>query len=50
MIFLGVVGQVEGRLSLFVDSINLVARSCIVCAERTIGSEIILGATDVSHT
>ena len=36
--------QVEARLGPFGDSANLDADWCMVCAERTLGSEIILDA------
>jgi hypothetical protein len=38
--------QVEARFSLFGDNANLDARWCMVCAERTTGSEIFLDAID----
>ena len=38
--------QVEARFGPFGDSANLDIDNCTVCAERTIGSEIILEAPD----
>ena len=38
--------QVEASFGLFGDSANLDVRSCTVCAEQTIGFEIILDAPD----
>jgi hypothetical protein len=38
--------QVEACFGLFRDSANLDARSYTVCAERTMGSEIVLNAPD----
>jgi hypothetical protein len=38
--------QLEARCGLFRDNANLDARSVQVCAERTIGSEIVLDAPD----
>jgi hypothetical protein len=43
MKLLGDLGHVESHFGLFADSANL---ACKVCAERTIGSEIILDAPD----
>ena len=40
MVPLGDMGEVEARFSLFGDSVNL--DGCMVCAKRTIGSEISL--------
>ena len=37
---------VVARFGPFGDSVNLAQDGCTVCAERTIGSEIILDATD----
>jgi hypothetical protein len=47
MILLGDDAQVEARFSPFGDSAKLDAR-CTDCAERTIGSEIILDTADVT--
>ena len=44
MVHLGDVDEVEARFSLFGDSVNL--DGCMVCAKRTIGLEISLGAPD----
>ena len=38
MVLLGDMGEVEARFSPFGDSVNL--DGCMVCAKRTIGSEI----------
>ena len=46
MVHLGDEAQVEAHFGPFGDSANLDARSCTVCAECTIGSEIILDALD----
>ena len=46
MVLLGDKAQLEARFGPFGDSANLDARSCKVCAERTIGSEIVLDAPD----
>jgi hypothetical protein len=48
MVLLGDEAQVDARFGLFGDSANLDARRCTVCAERNIGSEIILDAPDGS--
>jgi hypothetical protein len=50
MVLLGDEAQVEARFGPFRDSANLDARRCTVCAERTIGSEIILDASDGTPT
>ena len=42
--------QVEAYFGLFGDSANLHADRCMVCAERTIGLEIILDAPDGTPT
>jgi hypothetical protein len=39
-------GQVEDRFGPFGDSANLDIDRCMVCAKRTIGSEIFLDAPD----
>ena len=44
MVLLGDEAQVEARFGLFRDSASLTQDRCTVCAERTIGSEIILDA------
>jgi hypothetical protein len=46
MILLGDEAQVEACLSPFGDSANLDSNRCVVCAKRTIGSEIVLNAPD----
>ena len=43
---LGDVGHVESRFFPFGDSVSVGEDRCMVCARRTIGSEIILGAPD----
>ena len=50
MVLLGDEAQVEARFGLFGDSANLDADGCMVCAERTIGSGIILGVPDGTPT
>ena len=46
MVLLGLEAEVEAHFVPFEDSANLDADRCMVCAERTIGSEIILDAPD----
>ena len=46
MVLLGNVSDVEARFGPFGDTANLDVDRSMVCAERTIGSEIILGAPD----
>ena len=46
MVLLGDEAQLEAHFGPFGDSANLDIRSCMVCAERTIVSEIILDAPD----
>ena len=46
MVLLGDEAQLEGSFAPFGDSANLTQDRCTVCAERTIGSEIILDAPD----
>ena len=46
MVLLGDKANVEARFGPFGDSANLDVDRCTVCAERTIGSEIILDAPD----
>ena len=43
MVLLGDVAQVEARFGQFGDSGN---RRCMVCVERTIGSDIVMDALD----
>ena len=50
MVLLGDEAHVEAHFGLFGDSANLDADRCMVCAERTIGSEIILDAPDGTPT
>ena len=38
--------QVKARFSPFGDSANLAQDRCVVCVERTIGSDIVLDAPD----
>jgi hypothetical protein len=46
MELLGDVGQVEAQFGSFGVSVNLAQDRCMICAECTIGSKIILGAPD----
>ena len=46
MVLLGDEAQVIAYFGLFRDSANLEQDRCMVCAERTIGSKIILDAPD----
>ena len=46
MVLLGDKAQVEPRFGTFGDSANLDVDRCTVCAERTIGSEIILDTSN----
>ena len=46
MVVLGGEAKVEAPFSPFGDSANLDTDRCMVCAKRTIGSEIILDAPD----
>jgi hypothetical protein len=46
MVLLGDEAQVEARFDPFEDVLILTQESCSVCAEHTIGSEIILDAPD----
>ena len=48
MVLLGDEAQLEARFGPFGDSANLDIDNCTVCAERTIGSEIILDAPDAT--
>jgi hypothetical protein len=41
MVLLGDKAQVKAHFGPFRDSVNVTARSCIVCAERTVGIEIV---------
>ena len=50
MVLLGDEDQVEARFGLFGHSANLDVDRCTVCAECTIGSEIILDAPDGTPT
>ena len=50
MVLLGDEAEVEAHFGAFGDSGNLDADRCMVCAEGTIGSEIILGAPDGTPT
>ena len=50
MVLLGDEAKMEAHFSPFGDSANLDADRCMVCAEHTIGSEIILGALDGTPT
>ena len=44
MVLLGDKAQLEDRFGMFGDSANLNTDRCMVCAKRTIGSQIILDA------
>jgi hypothetical protein len=46
MVLLAVEAKVDARFGLFGDNANLAQDRCTVSADRTIGSEIILGALD----
>ena len=46
MVLLGDEAHVEARFGPFGDSANLDVDRCTVCAERTIGSEIVLNTPD----
>ena len=48
MVLQGDETKVEARFGLFGDSANLDIDRCTVCAERTIGSEIVLDAPDAT--
>ena len=50
MVLLGDEADVEAHFGPFGDSANLDADRCMVCAERTMGSEIILVAPDGTPT
>ena len=41
MVLLGVDGELDARFGPFGDSANLDADRCMICVERTIGSEIV---------
>jgi hypothetical protein len=47
MLQLGDEAQVEARFSLFGDMLIMAQDRCTVCGKHTIGSEIILDASDV---
>ena len=46
MVLLGDEAQVQAHFGTFRDCANLDADKCTVCAEHTIGSEIVLDAPD----
>ena len=46
MVLLGDEAQVQAHFGMFRNSTSLIQDRCTVCAERTIGSEIILDAPD----
>ena len=50
MVLLGDEAHLEGCFGTFGDSANLDIDRCMVCAERTIGSEIVLDAPDGTPT
>jgi hypothetical protein len=49
MELLGCAGHVESHFGLLGDSVSVGQDRCMVCAKRTIGSEIILDAADGTH-
>jgi hypothetical protein len=48
MVLLDDEAQVVARFSLFGDNANLDRDTCMLCAERTTGSEIVLDAPNVT--
>ena len=46
MVLLGDEAQLEARFGSFDDSVILMEDRCVICAECTIGSEIVLDAPD----
>ena len=50
MVLLGDELEVEAHFSPFGDSVNLDTDRCMVCAEHTLGSEIILDAPNETPT
>jgi hypothetical protein len=46
MVLLGVEAEVEAHFGLYRDNANWTQDSCMVCAEHTIGSKIILDGID----
>ena len=50
MVLQGDEAKVEAHFGPFRDTTNLDADRCMVCAKRTIGSEMILGAPDGTPT
>ena len=50
MVLLGLEAEVEAHFVPFEDSANLDADRCMVCAERTLGLEIILDAPNETPT
>ena len=50
MVLLGDEAEVEAHFDPFGDSAKLDADSCTVCAERTLGSEIVLDAPNGTPT
>ena len=50
MVLLGDEAQVEARFGPFGDSATLDVDRCTVCAQRTIGLEIVLGVPDRTPT
>jgi hypothetical protein len=44
MVLLGDVAHLESRFGTFGDAVSVVQDSCTICAEHTIGSEIVLDA------
>ena len=50
MVLLGDEAEVEAHFDPFGDSANLDADWCMLCAERTLGSEIVLDAPNGTPT
>ena len=50
MVLLGDEAEVEAHFDLFGDSAKLDVDSCTICAERTLGSEIVLDAPNGTPT
>jgi hypothetical protein len=46
MVLLAVEAEVDAHFSLFGDNASLTQDRCTVCARRTTGSKIVLGALD----
>jgi hypothetical protein len=46
MVLLAVEAEMDARFGLFGDNANLAQDMCTICADRTIGSEIVLDTPD----